>query len=86
VIVLGGRGFFGRAAAEQLRKLGVHLQTASRSSGADLRIDANDPDSIRAAVRPGNIVLDAAGPFHGRSAALIENGNQHGLRRRRPER
>ncbi len=28
VIVLGGRGFFGRAAAEQLRTLGVHLQTA----------------------------------------------------------
>ncbi len=72
VIVLGGLGFFGRAAAAQLRRLGVHVRTASRGGGADLRIDANDPESIRAAVRPGNIVLDAAGPFHGRSLALVE--------------
>ncbi len=73
VIALGGLGFFGRAAAAQLRKLGVHVRTASRGSGADLRIDANDPDSIRAAVRPGNIVLDAAGPFHSRTLALVES-------------
>ena len=72
VIVLGGLGFFGRAAAAQLRRLGVHVRTASRGSGADLRIDANDPDSIRSGVRAGNIVLDAAGPFHGRSLALVE--------------
>ena len=79
VIVLGGRGFFGRAAADQLRTLGVHLQTASRSTGADLRIDANDSDSIRAKVRPGDIVLDAAGPYHGRSLALIESAIRVGF-------
>jgi hypothetical protein len=72
VIVLGGLGFFGRTAAAELRKLGVHVRTASRRSGADLQIDANDPDSIRAEVRHGNIVLDAAGPFQVRTPALIE--------------
>jgi hypothetical protein len=72
VIVLGGLGFFGRTAAAELRRMGVHVRIASRGNGADLRIDANDPDSIRTAVRPGNIVLDAAGPFHRRSPALIE--------------
>ena len=72
VIVLGGLGFFGRTAAAHLRKLGLHVRTASRGGGADLQIDANNPDSIRAAVKHGNIVLDAAGPFHARSPALIE--------------
>ena len=72
VVVLGGRGFFGRTAAAELRRLGIHVQTAARREGADLRIDADDPESIRAAVRSGNIVLDAAGPFHRRSPALIE--------------
>ncbi len=72
VIVLGGLGFFGRAAAAELRSLGMDVQTASRREGADLRIDANDLHSIRAEVRYGNIVLDAAGPFHSRTPALIE--------------
>ncbi len=72
VIVLGGLGFFGRAAVGELRRLGVHVQAASRGPGGDVRIDANNADSIRAAVRPGNIVLDAAGPFHSRTPALIE--------------
>jgi hypothetical protein len=72
VIVLGGLGFFGRTAAAELRRMGVHVRTASRGNGADLRIDANDAHSIRAVVRPGNIVLDAAGPFHRRTPALIE--------------
>src|SRR5262245_1712962 len=72
VVVLGGLGFFGRAATEQLRKFGVHVRTASLRPGADLQIDANDAQSIRAAISAGNIVLDAAGPYHGRSTALID--------------
>jgi short subunit dehydrogenase-like uncharacterized protein len=77
--VLGGLGFFGRVAAAELRKFGIHLRTASRGPGADLWIDANDPDSIRAEIRHGNIVLDAAGPFHGRTPALIETAIERGF-------
>jgi hypothetical protein len=44
-----------------------------------LRIDANDPDSIRADIRHGNIVLDAAGPFHARTPALIETATNAGF-------
>lgn len=79
VIVLGGLGLFGRSAAEQLQKLGVHVRTASRSVGADLQMDANDPASIRSVVRHGNIVLDAAGPFHTRTLALIETAIEVGF-------
>ena len=79
VIVLGGLGLFGRTAAEQLRVLGVSIQTASRRRGADLQVDANDPASIRAAFKHGDIVVDAAGPFHLRSTALIEAAIEIGL-------
>ncbi len=79
VIVLGGLGLFGRSAAEQLRRLGLAVQTASRGAGADLQMDANDPASIRSVVRHGNIVLDAAGPFHSRTLALIETAIETGF-------
>jgi hypothetical protein len=79
VIVLGGLGLFGGTAAAQLRKFGVPVQTASRGPGADLRLDANDSASIRSIVRHGNIVLDAAGPFHTRTVALIEVGIEIGF-------
>jgi hypothetical protein len=72
VIVLGGLGLFGRTAAEQLRNLGIKVQTASRGGGADLKVDANDAASLRAVMRAGDIVVDAAGPFQARSTALIE--------------
>ncbi len=79
VIVLGGLGLFGRAAAEQLKKLGVHVQSASRREGADLRMDANNSESIRSVVRAGNIVLDAAGPFHTRTPALLNAAIETGF-------
>jgi hypothetical protein len=72
VIVLGGLGQFGRTAAEKLRKLGLAPQTASRGPGAELCLDADDIASIRATVRPADIVVDAAGPFYRRSLALVE--------------
>jgi hypothetical protein len=72
VVVLGGVGQFGRTAAEELRKLGVPAVTASRKAPADLRVDANDADLIRATLRKDDVVIDAAGPFFTRSLALME--------------
>jgi len=71
VIVLGGTGFFGGAAAAALRDAGVPVTIAARRSG-DLRVDAHDPESLRRALRPGDVVLDAAGPFQARNTALVE--------------
>ena len=79
VVVLGGLGLFGRTVVEQLRRLGLAPQTASRSGAADLRVDANDPASIRATLRVNDLVVDAAGPFHARSMALIETALELGF-------
>jgi hypothetical protein len=72
VVVLGGTGFFGGAAAAMLRARGIPALTAARRSAADVAIDANDPASIRRVIRAGDVVLDAAGPFQRRSAALVD--------------
>jgi hypothetical protein len=72
IIVLGGLGHFGRTTADTLRELALRVKTASRGDGADIRVDANDSASIRAGIGPGDIVIDTAGPFHGRSTALVE--------------
>jgi hypothetical protein len=72
VIVLGGLGGFGRAIVGELERLGVAATAASRRGAADLRIDAEDGASIRAALRPGDLVIDAAGPYHLRSTVLVE--------------
>jgi hypothetical protein len=71
VIVLGGTGFFGGAATAALREAGVPVTLAARRSG-ELRVDAHDRDSLRRALRPGDVVLDAAGPFQARNTALVE--------------
>jgi hypothetical protein len=72
VIVLGGLGLFGGSAAAELRRVGMPVIVASRGTNADMQLDANDRTSIRAQLRPGDIVLDAAGPFRKRSTALVE--------------
>ena len=72
VVVLGGLGLFGRTVIEQLRPQGIIAQSASRRGSADVRVDANDSTSIRAALRPGDLVIDAAGPFQARTTALIQ--------------
>lgn len=73
IVVLGGRGWFGGAAVERLRRDGSHPLVASRRPGADLVIDAEDRASIRAALRERDVVIDAAGPFQRRSTALVES-------------
>jgi hypothetical protein len=72
VIVLGGLGLFGRTAAAELRRLGMSVLIASRGPNAELQLDANDRTSIRAKLRPDDLVLDAAGPFRQRSMILME--------------
>ena len=72
IVVIGGRGWFGSAAADLLRRDGSHPVSAGRRPGADLVIDVEDPVSIAAALRGGDLVIDAAGPFQRRSTVLVE--------------
>jgi short subunit dehydrogenase-like uncharacterized protein len=78
VIVLGGSGFFGHLIVERLAAAGLQPTAASRSSG-DLRIDANDATSIRANLKQRDLVVDAAGPFHERTSALIDAARSIGF-------
>lgn len=71
VIVLGGTGFFGAAALAVLRDAGVPAMSAARRN-ADVTVDAESPESLRRALRAGDVVLDAAGPFQSRCTALAE--------------
>ena len=71
IVVVGGRGWFGGAAAEMLRRAGAVPVIASRRPGADVLIDAEDSRSLAAGLHEGDVVIDAAGPFHGRSSALV---------------
>jgi short subunit dehydrogenase-like uncharacterized protein len=78
IVVLGGTGLFGGAAVELLRAEGMgsvvaaRRSTRKRGSPPDLRLDAEDPEVLHATLLPGDIVLDAAGPFQERSAVLVE--------------
>ena len=71
VIVLGGTGFFGAAAVAELRDAGLSVITAGRRSG-DVTMDAQLAASLRRTLLPGDVVLDAAGPFQPRNSALAE--------------
>lgn len=78
VVVLGGSGFFGRLIVERLSAAGLNPIAASRSSG-EPRIDANDPESIRAGLKQRDLVVDAAGPFQKRTPALIQEARTIGF-------
>jgi saccharopine dehydrogenase-like NADP-dependent oxidoreductase len=69
-VVLGGRGFFGAAAVDLLRRDGFRPLVGSRRPGADLHVDVEDVRSLRRSLRAGDIVIDAAGPFQQRTMAL----------------
>lgn len=66
----GGAGFFGRNVVELLRSMDLLPVVAGRSG--ELRVDVEDPGSIRSVLRAGDVVVDAAGPYQSRSTALIE--------------
>jgi NAD(P)-dependent dehydrogenase (short-subunit alcohol dehydrogenase family) len=72
IVVIGGRGFFGAAAAALLHREGVSTLVTSRRPGDSLRADAEDPASLRAVLQSRDVVIDAAGPFHRRSTVLVE--------------
>ncbi len=79
IVAVGGRGFFGSAAVELLRAEGLAPLVASRRLGADLVLDPEDRSSIDVALRPEDIVLDAAGPFQDRTTALVEAALESGF-------
>ena len=72
--MLGGHGFFGAHAARLLREAGVPAIAVGRSDA-----NAEDRRSLRAFLHPHDIVLDAAGPFHDRSPALLETALARGV-------
>ena len=51
IVVLGGRGFFGRAAVDLLSGFGLAPLVGGPSPGADVVVDAEDGGSIRGALR-----------------------------------
>jgi hypothetical protein len=78
VIVFGGLGHFGGTIIAELSKFGIRSVAAARRAPAEIRCDAENPISIRQNIRPGDLVIDAAGPFHWRSMALIETAIELG--------
>jgi saccharopine dehydrogenase-like protein len=74
IVVLGGFGVFGRVAMERLRADGLAPVALSRRTG----VDAENGASLRAALRPGDVVIDAVGPFQDRSLTLLETALELG--------
>lgn len=72
LLVFGGHGFFGAALAARLREGGATPLLASRGGRADVRIDVENAESLRAALRPGDVLVDCVGPFQDRSTRLVE--------------
>jgi hypothetical protein len=70
-VVVIGAGFFGRVIARRLTDVGIAPIVASRAHG-ELRLDVHDSGSIMAALLPGDVIVDTAGPFQRRSTALVD--------------
>lgn len=70
-VVLIGAGFFGRVIARRLADVGIAPVVASRTRG-EMRLDVEDAGSIRAGLVHGDVIVDTAGPFQGRSTLLVE--------------
>lgn len=68
-ILVVGAGFFGTLVARRLRDVGLPPLVATRR-GVDVRLDAEDEVSIDAVLRPGDVIVDTAGPFALRSTRL----------------
>lgn len=77
--MLGGTGFFGNAAVELLRAAGSEALRASRRAAADVQVDVEEPASLRAGLREGDVVIDTVGPFQERNTALVESALEIGF-------
>jgi len=67
IVLLGGTGFFGSAIAEALRERGFAALTPSRA-----QVDVERTEALVSTLQARDVVIDAAGPFHRRSTALLE--------------
>lgn len=67
IVLLGGSGFFGSAIAEALRERGFAPQTPSHS-----QVDVESSEAMLSTLQAGDVVIDAGGPFHRRTTALLE--------------
>ena len=67
VVLVGGGGFFGGAVARLLRARGTSVVAPARRQA-----DAEARQSLRAMLRRGDIVVDAAGPFQSRTTTLLD--------------
>lgn len=65
-----GAGFFGGVVARRLVDVGITPVVASRRCG-EMRLDVEDGGSIRRGLRQGDVIVDTAGPFQGRSTLLV---------------
>ncbi len=78
-VLVVGAGFFGGLVASRLAAVGVApLVATRRSTGADLRLDAEDEASLRAVLRSGDVVVDTAGPFSTRTTRLVSVAIERG--------
>ena len=80
IIVLGGSGTFGQAVTSGLRAQRLApLVAGRRVAEATLRLDANDEAGLRKHLVSGDLLIDAAGPFQTRSAALLRAATDVGV-------
>ena len=77
VVIAGGTGFFGATIAALLRADGVEPVISGRAS--EPALDVEDPRSLRTVLRPGDVIVDAAGPFQSRSTTLVESAMALGV-------
>lgn len=71
IVVAGARGFFGSHVLALICSRCAAV-AASRRPGSGIRLDVEDRASIRSALRPGDILVDATGPFQTRTTTLVE--------------
>jgi len=76
-VVVVGAGLFGLVIASRLAQRGITPLVAARS-GHDIQLDAEDDASIRAALRSGDVIVDAAGPFAIRTTRLVRVAIERG--------
>lgn len=76
-VIVVGAGLFGLVIASRLAQRGIAPLVAARS-GHDVQLDAEDDTSIRAALRSGDVIVDAAGPFAIRTTRLVRVAIERG--------